>query len=481
MRTLLVNDKGDFTGGKVAFISGQWVITQIKVSISRFWACSTASIRLAIPLLDTTAPMPLAPVYPEMPLAIAMGYDDTLYNLLGANAQINRVFTGYVDTVTYKFTPDQIICTIALRDSMRFLVNNKITRMFTGVDIGASQVEGGTVISGKRDDIVRGLILDGAGSFGKTNAEGTPIADADRVFTENRLHIAVSNRNEIVHDTATQLVQSGATGQAITTGVQQYYNVMNRFPIEVIKHLSSLEDRPMEFYADQYGDLHWAPRAMDLETQKPRDYYFRHPVAIDASETRGIHQILMGSMEWSTLGTVTEFVVVNPQSQDNAVLAVSGRIVPDKIFGFPMASRTRFVFDDTLSNKDPGSIRNEATDFLLGMLQLWGKDVRGGSIEVLGDTSVYPGDPIRLWGTGLYPAPENLFRVESVIHLLTADGPRKGLRTSILFSEPEYKPKIDEEWIQGTAFEYISEVQKAPAKPDDPQSSEEGSQKPATP
>lgn len=437
-----------------ALISGSWQIVSIKVSLTRFWACSTASITMACPLLDTRGVVPLAPVHPEMPLTIALGYDDTLYGLPSINAQMQRVFTGWVDTLTYKLSPKGVLLTINMRDAIRFLVENKITKLYTLSSLANPGATQSLAISGPRDEIIRAVIKDGGGQYGPLEAQG-PVAnpqpgtrigellpgDDTSVFTDDRLHIEPSGRSSI------SVVSYGSmdTADGAKEAEKQLYNVMNRFPIEIIKHLSSLEDKPREFFADEFGNLHWQPRQNKVGPQPdgstiwPHDFWFRQPVEL--KDTAGVQSVFSANLEWSTIGTINDFLIVNPLvTGEGGNIAIRGRLDTEALYGFPMASRTRFVFDDTLrgagaSEGAPSS--NESAALLASLLMLWGKDVRAGSIEVEGNPTFKPGMPLRVWNMGLYPAPNNLFRGESVIHSYLSTGYKRGYRSSILFAAPE--------------------------------------------
>ncbi len=410
--------------------SDRWVLLSAKVSITRFWACSTAIFTIACPLEDPTQPMPAAPIHPEMPITIALGYDTGLYGVPKAN--LKRVFTGYVDTVTYKLTPKRVMAIVALRDPIRFLVDNKLTKIYDANE--TQNLDQNIVIQGDRTEIIKKLIEDGSGRY----SDGAPAIPRSRIFALQ------SERASIL-----PVDQGTPTDTASGSGpkVPQVYNVMNRFPIEIIKHLSSVEGHPRELYADEFGRVFWDIRRTNLGPDpadeskiiKPRDYYFRNPVVIDTKETAGIYPIITASMEWSTIGTFTEFVVVNADSNSHGVsggsLALRGTLDAQKALGFDMAIRTRFVFDDTLQNQEVSQIATGA--FLNAMLMLHGKDVRAGSIETEGEPTIKPSDAIRVWNTAIYKPPNNIFRVEAVVHSFTGAGPKKGFRTNIMFSATE--------------------------------------------
>jgi len=422
------------TGGATSgtFFSDGWVLTAIKVNQTRFWACDTAVITISLDLSDPTEPFLPAPTHPEQPLTITMGWTEDLYGVPDL-AHLTRVFTGYVDTVSYKLTPTRVIATIALRDPIRFLVDNKLTELFTDTYVaGQKQTEGsGTpFLQGGRQALIRALIRDGSGTF----YDGAPAIPDERIYTHE-------SGRQAIGTTVGSAQQDGVNGTGSKVGQQLF--VHNRFPMELIKHLSTVEPTPMEIYADASGYVYWDTRRTllgDIEllsgekiSYKPKDYYFRNPVTIDASHTDGEPQpILSGTMEWSTIGTITKFVVSNSGPEGDNSVANIGYIDPTKVHGFDMAQKTRFIFDDT-SDKSV----METAAFLDAMLQLWGKDVRAGAIEVEGDATMTPARAVRLWRVGLYPPPDNMFRVESVVHLFSGSGAKKGFRTSMMISATE--------------------------------------------
>lgn len=474
------DSEGVVVDGKKQYIFNQnigatWQVIDIKVVLTRFWACSTAVIKLACPILDPEFPVYPPPVYPEQPISIALGYTSELGGVtVDATDTLQKVFTGYVDTVSLKLTSKRVIAIINLRDSIRFLVDNKITRMFSLQEISKSAgdttvgneqgvpselnqlVAKGYYLTGPRDAIIQTLIVDGAGYWASalepdpkdsTKAKGLDDTGKPRpeyqVIPRSRTWVAKSQRQGLsVKSAVSQFSNSN------TTSDPQVYNVMNRFPIEVIKHLSTLEKWPMELYSDADGKIIWTRRETRLtdekgKTRHPKDYWFRQPVSIEKSS--GVHPIISASMEWSTIGTFNQFFLVNPNGQGGATYAASRVVNTKQALGFDMPVRTRFVYDDTLpaTNADGSanqqSLEDEASSVLMAMLMIWGKDIDAGAVEVEGDPDIVPGDPLRVWNMGYYPPPTNLFRAEAVVHGYTATGPKKGFRTNIMFGREESK------------------------------------------
>jgi hypothetical protein len=432
------------TGGTV--FSGRqkgmdtWVLQSVKVSLSRFWACSTAMFTLTLPLTDPEMVVPAVPAHPEMPISIAFGYEDTngsiMYNI-PTTEDVERVFTGYIDTISYKFTDTQVVAVIACRDSIRFLTDNKLTGVFTDENSPVQSLS----IAGDRTETIKKLILEGCGKF---DNGFVPLNEARLAIPEDfespnpneEPRWDPSGRKPIGFTDASD-TKEGQAGLASQVQTHQLFAVITKHPIEVIKHLSSVEDAPREFYSDRLGNIIWE-RRKTRKLNKPYDFYFRNKVAIDQGQTQGVFPIFNASAEWSTVGTMTEFIVVNtqPQSANTGLggsFCVEGKLETRKALGFDMASRSRFVFDDTMEDRDQTDV-SQTEPFLSSMLTLWGKDVKAGSVEVEGIPLLQPSDAIRIWNMGIFPAPYNIFRAEAVIHSYNAVG-KKGYRTSIMFSE----------------------------------------------
>lgn len=414
--------------------SDQWVLVSAKVSITRFWACSTATFTLALPLEDPDIELPMAPIHPEMPIAIALGYEDLngsiMFNI--PSKELHRVFTGYVDTISYKLTNKQVLCVVACRDSIRFLVDNKLNRVFTDKNLTTQGLD----ISGDRTRVIKDLVIQGCGVYDNgvapLNTARIPLTQSTNFPDEP--YWDPTDRPELGLTRPSDLKQ-GEAGLAEQATTHQLLNVMGKFPIEVIKHLSSIEGKPREFYSDRWGNIIWAIRKTNKLTQ-PWDFYFRNPVAIGNSS--GTFPMISGSTEWSTVGTMTEFIVMNPTTGSGEVaggaFAIQGTLKTRTALGFDMARRSRFIFDDTLDNSDTNISGLEAP-FLAAMLSLHGKDVRAGSAEIEGLPEILPGDAVRVWGIGLYPPPHNLFRAEAIIHSYNGMGAKKGFRTNIMYAE----------------------------------------------
>jgi hypothetical protein len=369
-----------------------------------------------------------------MTIAICLGYENAkgsiMYNI--PTKELHRVFTGYVDTISYKLTNKQVLCVVACRDSIRFLVDNKINRVFTDKNLTTQGLD----ISGDRTRVIKDLVIQGCGVYDNgvapLNTARIPLTQSTNFPDEP--YWDPTDRPELGLTRPSDLKQ-GEAGLAEQATTHQLLNVMGKFPIEVIKHLSSIEGKPREFYSDRWGNIIWAIRKTNKLTQH-WDFYFRNPIAIGNSS--GTFPMISGSTEWSTVGTMTEFIVMNPTTGSGEVaggaFAIQGTLKTRTALGFDMARRSRFIFDDTLDNSDTNISGLEAP-FLAAMLSLHGKDVRAGSAEIEGLPQILPGDAVRVWGIGLYPPPHNLFRAEAIIHSYNGMGAKKGFRTNIMYAE----------------------------------------------
>ncbi len=151
-------------------------------------------------------------------------------------------------------------------------------------------------------------------------------------------------------------------------------------------------------------------------------------------------------IDWSTIGTISELIVINPTSgsndprnQGSGVVSVAGRL-PDNRFNqqhiskaFPgiknFTRRTRYIFDDTIR---PDDVQN-AKSLIDAMFRIWGRDLRAGTLTTPGNAQIRPGDAVQIFNFGLFHG--QIFRAEAVRHVITARGARKGFRTTVSFAE----------------------------------------------
>lgn len=486
-----------------------WRLYSVLVSQTRFWACSTAQFVITRPVLleqdkklDVYAELG---IYPEMPITINLGYADQPFSDRFDNEVSGRVFFGYIDTIKVKVSPKGIKVTVSCRDSMRFLIDNKFSgQIFGGVGkpeiyttTGFDDTDmrptlgGGSALSFKE---VEDALREGAGPVEPGKPDPYKIGG---VLEKHKviawLIFAGSNGGckpgrlvdhqdaEENPDLPDPLIETSTRQmdkpQTFLDGIQGF-NIMNRFPLEVIKHLGSLEAEPRELYADvMTGRISWRRRRTNRQTN-PWLFTFLRPVTLPDGRVLqpNVHA---ADTDWSTVGTISEIIVINPLSDTQAsngsalvasgVLSVAGRLPDNRFFpgaikkAFPniehFVRRTRYVFDDTIT---PNDIAN-ARGLIDAMLRIWGKDLRAGTLTAPGNAKIRPGDAIQCWNLGFFDG--DGFRAEAVIHSFTASGPNKGYRINIAFSERDEDRKDTIEAVKAELSEgnfYFNEDKNGP-------------------
>lgn len=410
--------------GKIAFgrATPGWKLFSCTVSLTRLWACSSAQIVITRPILtdadrhiDIMAEFGKLGMLPEKPLVIRLGYAKRPNS---DDAESARVFFGYIDTIRIDGNSRYMKATISCRDPMRFLIENKFSGSIyeTNAQVFAKDGVGDTAQpKGFKNGLSKGAIISWLISSGSNGGCKPGKIDEGRVLK---------------------------TPQAVLDGTFQNFNLMNKFPLEVIKHIGTLEAEPKEFYADvDTGLINWTGR----ETVSPAPNSFFNPgsawtysflvTAPDGTPPN----VISTATDWSTVGAISELIVVNPLSStkkgDGAVpgagvLSVSGNL--KKIRGVDsFVKRTRFIFDDTITPND----LEPAKALIDGMFRVWGRDIRSGTCIVPGNPWQRIGDAMVIYNFGFYNG--DTMRTEALTHKLTATGSNKGFRTSIAWSEPD--------------------------------------------
>jgi hypothetical protein len=234
--------------------------------------------------------------------------------------------------------------------------------------------------------------------------------------------------------------------------------IMDKFPLNVIKHFSLIETAPKELWANpKDGRINWMTRRSDLRNLKnnpiSRQYFYMYP------PERA--NILSYTNEWTTAGTVTHFTVSNPLAPVNnnpqtAEIYTESptAYLTDPHTGLPLRNitRNRFIYDDTLvAGNDQG-----AEQVAAAMFNIWGKSIQAGMVTVAGDPSLEVGEAVQLFNTGLlgrryHPAVpktldntydatesayiEGTYRVEGLTHLFAIGGVGQGYKTVFIFGE----------------------------------------------
>lgn len=475
--------KADLEGVRQDLLFGRsnldhgWKLVECTVAQTRYWACSTAQFTITRQILSSAEESLNFSVeldsflLPEDPIVIEMGYADSLFTDTVSDRSRKRVFFGYVDTINVKASARGVKVTVSCRDSMRFLIDNK----FTGQILVAPDGNGYRVkeTSGF-DKVQQGLGADPTDVKELERYMGIPLSSALRkdlliswlLFTGSN---GACKPGRIIHSQESEQTLRDPNDRPLTglgpanspdpaievstrtlipprdpgSGLSNY-NIMNKFPLEVIKHIGSLEAEPREFYADvMTGRLCWRKRRL-LNADNPYDLFFLKP-----GPNGEPPNVISAEMDWSSVGTVSEIIVVNPQAESqvsspavltSGVLKVIGRLPDNRFYkeyiketyGFRyFTKRSRFIFDDTVSAETP----QEGMDLIDAMFRIWGKDLRAGTAVIPGNPFIVPGAAIRANNFGLFDG--FIFRVEAVTHRFTASGSSKGFKTSLAFAEPD--------------------------------------------
>lgn len=489
-----------------------WELVSAKVNLTRIWSCSTATIEIARPYReDDNAYAP--PVRPEDVIVVEMGYTDSLISI---KRRSDIVFYGVVDTVKERGGSGEtegIKVTIIARDTMRYLMDNKIRGQLlipnrpAGVnraEIVKDLIYRGAAINYVKwkpqpilvaDPAVKGAYQGALREAMTKQDAGTAVgADKDTLVSEDFGPDNCYLRTGIIEASRRATIKPPA-GQDTNGSIL----IMDRFPLDIIKHFSLVETAPREFYSDhRTGAINWMYRRTDArklmaehtkgtkllpgltsheELTRARQYFYRRP------SNRA--NVISYTNEWTTVGSVTHFSVTTPQAfnsakKDTKEIYVESPIglfddphsgngldgLPQKLRRF---TRNRYVYDES-------TLQNEAAEQIaLALFTVWGRDIQTGMVHVPGDPTLEIGEGVQLFNMGLFgrrynpeprsskPADENrqtwgpdgIHRVEAVTHLFAAGGVNKGYTTVFVFGpcdpntgEQESKRLIstDEDW-----------------------------------
>jgi hypothetical protein len=465
-----------------------WHVLTARVNLTRQWSCSSANLQIAA-ALDGSPQVWHSPIAPNDLIVIEMGYVQSLNTRVAftdegasmgntnyANFSGDVVFYGVVDTVKERGgsgEADGIVYTILARDMMSFLVDNKIRGQYAPKSTELFN----------RAYVIRDLIWHG-GAIDHVLWEPAPQTDTDGNRVEGDVDTPGLREAKKIGD----FVQAAEFGpdncivkigrierslrvdvpSSMTQNPESSIVLMDRFPLDVIKHFSLVETAPRELFADhRTGEIHWMFRRTDVRrmtdaTQRPyRQYFYRFP-----SERANI---ISYTMEWSTAGTVTHFTITNPLSHIQEAKSVSDIYAESKTAelidphtGAKMRPviRNRFVYDDTLfSPSEAGFVADS-------LFHIWGRAIQTGMIMVPGDPTIEIGEGVQIFNTGLFgrrlfaqedgleqlgPAslvdteqgadapvnPEGAFRVEAVTHMFATGGAQQGFKTVFVVGPPD--------------------------------------------
>lgn len=445
-------------GPRAAGSSTGWEVLDARVNLTRQWQCSQAMVQIARPLNIWARPE-APPVRPNDIIAIEMGYIkglDTKVSLPNGNTNYDVfagdcVFYGMVDTVKERGgsgEKDGIVVSILARDMCSYLVDNKIR----------GQYRPNVLAKYNRAFIIRDLIWRGAaiehvewqladdGKSYKLSPAGlrVPVKVTQNgeelikpaKFSESNCYLRIGTLEKSQRDEVKIPEESNQYGIAL----------MDKFPLDVIKHFSLIETAPRELWADpKTGNINWMFRRTDarrlIKNPDTRQYFYLYP-----PERANISSY---TFEWSTAGTITHFTLTNPlaSSTNEKKTAEIYAESPTAILFDPHTheplrpiTRNRFVYDDTLVGDDG---KNEV--IVQSLFNIWGRAIEAGMVMVPGDPSLNIGEAVQIFNTGLFgrryheadpktlvneynpdnitdPNPEGIYRVEAITHLFAIGG-----------------------------------------------------------
>lgn len=463
----------------------EWRLQSVQITQTRVWACSSAKFTIVTPFVPGQL-LPMPPVHPEMPLSIDLGYSETPFppadlpiladDEEGEAWRPRRRFMGYVDTIQIKTTAKRIVCTVSCRDKLRFLVDNRMVGMFNSQalfdpeqggqsddffkekdrlsfkigDPTPTDVGGETRDFRLRQEIVRTLIeMGGNGGITAEDMSRAQLSDGRWDFENIAGFIGgqADPASLLVRAPMTRDEAEGDKDDATLDPLVNTFVVMNKAPIEPLKRLSVLEgELPKELYADHNGKVHWQ-RRLTTNYEAPWEYYLLQKPEDTTGLNREPHPVIAGTGVFSTIGTVNQIILCNPQYQSGTnssmVITASGQLDPIQTYGFDMRPRNRFIFDDTLGAAGiaEGQFDDLVSPVLDALFLIWGKDIRGGEIEIFGNPSLYVGDSVRVHNLPFFqydePASKRaITRADAVVDTLLAEGPTKGYRARVLLTRP---------------------------------------------
>jgi hypothetical protein len=190
------------------------------------------------------------------------------------------------------------------------------------------------------------------------------------------------------------------------------FQVYKRSPLEVLMYLASQEERVTDFYASHInGDYVFGPRVLDTSGfddphRMHRTYFFRTvPDCIDRPLP---NQMVLSLRSSSTsVASFNRLVIVNPEANggnrsflDSIQLTMEFSTFGAEGRAITPPCRTQIVEDAALSTY--GNPLGGAVVTALSTARLWGRDIEGVELTVLGDPTLYPSEAIKLWGSVLH-------------------------------------------------------------------------------
>lgn len=469
---LLKTPLADAVGTKDVGVPIKWEVLSCRVNQTRQWDCSSANFQIAHPILGENE-VHVPPIRPNDVIVIEMGYLPSpkarMSKLDSAATDYSRfagdvVFFGVVDTIVERAgggSSDGIVFTVKARDQMRWLTDNKIRSPYAP----------GKLEQYNRAFVIRDLLLLGSQIDTIEWQTNRTEPERGRAYVTREPVRPPGEKNMIIpamRSPANSYIKLGfiersSRKDSITFKAGEHpkgMTIIDKFPIQVIKHFLLVETAPRELWADRRtGNIHCQNRRTDArrlfssvaQVAASRQYFYRFPA----------HRanVLSYNAEWSVAGVVTHFTLTNPLNNfgTNAVKDLYAEspmaMLKDPHTGAylrPM-TRNRFAYDDTLNQAD-------APVGIVGALfHIWGRALTTGMIMVPGDPSLDIGEAVQCYNMGLFGRrylegdknheggdasafkdgvyadadynPEGVFRVEAVQHLFGVGGFKRGYVT----------------------------------------------------
>ena len=490
-----------------------WQVVSARVNLTRAWNCSMATVQIARPYdVEDNAYSP--PIRPEDVIVIEMGYTDSL---ISVKARMDTVFYGIVDNVKERggSGEDGIVVTVVARDSMRYLQDNRIRGTVLIPD-----VKGGR----NRAEIVKDVLYRGAAvDYVKWTNETIPITettDDGTKVTHAYLKKPKKNTKAGKDPDLIEAADFGPDNSFIRVGkveksrrkelsatdergLNQSIVIIDKSPLDLVKHMSLVETAPRELYADhRTGEINWTFRRTDArrlygggkttkngaykdpkvqeEAIKSRQFFYRKP--------GNRANVISYTNEWTTVGSISHFALTTPQAlsdsskRTNDIYAESPLALFDDPHGprdsagrptekLRKFTRNRYVYDESLTGNE------NAEMVVLALFTTWGRDIQGGMVHIPGDPTLEIGEAVQLFNMGLFGkrynpnannksqpgtwGPEGFNRVEAVSHQFAVGGAQRGFTTIFWFGpcdpatgEKETKRLIEDD----TDWEHIKTI-----------------------
>lgn len=190
------------------------------------------------------------------------------------------------------------------------------------------------------------------------------------------------------------------------------FQVYKRSPLEVLMYLASQEERVTDCYASHInGDYVFGPRVLDTSGfEDPhrmyRTYFFR--TVPECIEKPLPNQMILSMRSSSTsVATYNRLVIINPEANggnrsflDSVQLTMEYETFGAEGRKVKPPCRTQIIEDAALSTY--GNPVGGAIVTALSAARLWGRDIEGVEITLLGDPTLYPSEAIKVWGTVLH-------------------------------------------------------------------------------